>query len=112
MKFFAGIVPPEVLFKAILDLQQQFGDNKIEPHITLRAPVIPIDSSGWIEGIRHVCGITPRFNIHLSGTGYFGNRVLFINVQSKELSTLYREIKKVIKPLEPAAQQDNRPYHP
>lgn len=39
MKFFIGIVPSEDIYNAVADIQKRFGDNRLEPHITLRPPV-------------------------------------------------------------------------
>lgn len=36
MKYFIGIVPPEAVYHKLLDIQRQHGDNRLEPHITLR----------------------------------------------------------------------------
>ena len=111
MKFFAGIVPPPELYNAIVNIQQQFGDNRLEPHITLRPPVNPTDETSWLYNIKTACSCFKPFTVNLPATGYFGKRVLFIGVESEELSALYKVVKNAIKPFEPAGKQDNRPYH-
>jgi 2'-5' RNA ligase len=112
MKFFIGIVPPENIYNAIATIQQQFGDNRLEPHITLRAPVTPIDEINWIGNLRNVCNRVHPIQVQLSNTGNFGNRVLFIDVNSKGLAQLYKTVTNAIKPFEPVNEQDRRPYHP
>lgn len=112
MKFFIGLVPPPPLYNSITEIQNQFGDNRLEPHITLRPPVIPADEENWLNSIKAVCSGFGSFAIKLPSTGCFGKSVLFINVQSDELSILFKAVKKALKPFEPKELQDNRPFHP
>lgn len=48
MKYFLGIVPPEDIYQKLLAIQTQYGDNRLEPHITLRPPVTPGDDEEWL----------------------------------------------------------------
>lgn len=112
MKYFIGIIPPENIFNTILNIQQQFGDNRLEPHITLRSPVTPVDASNWLDSIKKVTASFAPFDIHLPATGYFGKRVLFIKVQSADLKQLYKQVVTAIKPFEPVVKEDHYDYHP
>lgn len=112
MNFFIGIVPPKYLYDTILNIQQQFGDNRLEPHITLRPPIALTDETAWVEQVQAVARSFPPFTIHLPKTGNFGKRVLFIDVVSKELYQLYDQLLPSIKPFEKPAREEDRNYHP
>ncbi|MDB5245651.1 MAG: 2-5 ligase [Segetibacter sp.] len=114
MKFFIGIVPPENIYHTVLNIQQQFGDNRLEPHITLRPPVTVAHKEQWEQAIEEVASSFTPINIELPGTGYFGNRVLFIDVVAEQLGKLYGVVTKAIKPFEQPdlREQGNQIYHP
>lgn len=106
MKYFIGIVPPDDIYQKVLSIQNQFGDNRLEPHITLRPPVTVTDEAAWIKAIETVCNSLPALEISLPKTGNFGNRVLFIDVRSQQLESLHKLLINAIKPFE---QQENGP---
>lgn len=56
-------------------------------------------------------GFSP-ITIDLPSTGYFGNRVLFINALSNELNTLHYLLTEAIKPFEKPEVKRNMHYHP
>ena len=114
IKYFIGIVPPEDIYQTVLNIQNQFGDNRLEPHITLRPPVTVIDETSWINTIEIVCSAFSPIQISLPATGNFGNRVLFIDVKSKTLASLHDSITEAIKPFEQAEskQQESRSFNP
>jgi 2'-5' RNA ligase len=112
IKYFIGIVPPEEIYQKVLDIQKQFGDNRLEPHITLRPPVTPVDPTGWIHAVEAVCQGCSPFNVALPASGKFGNRVLFIDVRSSQLTDLHEGVTKAIKQFEPVdpGQQQNQSF--
>ena len=114
MKHFIGIVPPPDIYQTVVDIQKPFGDNRLEPHITLRPPVIVTDQAGWIKAIEDVCYTFERIHISLPAAGNFGNRVLFIDVKSKGLNALHTALLKAVKPYEKIEnqQEDDRPFNP
>ena len=114
MKFFIGIVPPENIYRTVLHIQQQFGDNRLEPHITLRPPVTVIQEEQWEQAIKEVASAFSPINIALPATGNFGNRVLFIDVVAEQLGKLYSVVTRAIKPFEQPdpKEQGNQKYHP
>jgi len=114
MKFFIGIVPPEDIYSAVVNIQNKFGDNRLEPHITLRPPVTVTQQDQWITAIEKVCATLSPVKINLPGTGHFGNRVLFIEVVSEELTGLHNAVVKAIKPFEQidAKSNGNENYRP
>lgn len=114
MKYFIGIVPPEDIYEAVLNIQKQFGDNRLEPHITVRPPVTVTNETAWINAIENVCSSFSPILASLPGTGNFGNRVLFIDVDSKPLATLHDAIIKAIKPFEHVDnnQEESRAFRP
>ena len=114
MKYFIGVVPEDEIYNTVLNIQKKFGDNRLEPHITLRPPVTVTEQTQWIEAIEMACADFSPFQIQLPATGNFGKRVLFIDVISKELSELHYQLLKAIKPFEqPEVNgKENNVYHP
>ena len=92
MKYFIGIVPPKEIYDTLLHIQTQFGDNRVEPHITLRPPVKPQQTEEWLSTIDTVAATIKPFTIALPGTGYFGKRVLYVSVAANDLIELYKEL--------------------
>jgi 2'-5' RNA ligase len=114
MNFFIGIVPPAVISEDIANIQNRFGNNRLEPHITLRPPVALKDEAKWIEVVEELCKTFPRFTLNLTGTGNFGKRVLFIELQSETLMKLEKQLVNAIAPYEQEAQkkEKRKDYHP
>ena len=113
MKYFIGIVPPDNIADAIVSIQQPFGDNRLEPHITLRPPVTVIDDAAWLRIAERICASFPPIPISLTGTGNFGKGVLFIDVKSDTLVKLHRLIIEALKPFEQAeTKQQNQSVNP
>ncbi|WP_297819286.1 2'-5' RNA ligase family protein [Segetibacter sp.] len=116
MKYFIGVVPPGNIYETVLNIQKQFGDNRLEPHITLRPPVTVSDEIAWIAAIEKVCNSFRPFPICLPDTGNFGNRVLFIDVQSTHLTNLHKELITAIQPFEEGdarqQPQQHESFHP
>jgi 2'-5' RNA ligase len=113
MKYFVGIVPPVPIYEKVIEIQQQFGDNRLEPHITIRPPVALADETAWVTAIEHLCERYAPFPLSLTGTGNFGKRVLYIDVGSVQLEVLQHELVRAIKPYEKeGSQEDSRPFKP
>ena len=114
MKFFIGIVPSAEIYTNVCNIQKRFGDNRLEPHITVRPPVTVSQETDWINAIEQVCSNFPPFTIYLPGTGNFGKRVLFIEARSQKLQELYHALVKAIQSFEQPEEkkQENQDYHP
>jgi 2'-5' RNA ligase len=112
MKYFVGIVPSKNIYDTILNIQTQFGDNRVEPHITLCPPATPLNEPAWLEAIKSVTTQFEPFTIELPATGFFGNRVLFIDVKSEEVYALQTQLASSIKSFEPPSPKSNNKYHP
>lgn len=113
MKFFIGVVPPEPIYTAILNIQKKFGDNRLEPHITIQPPVTVINEANWIKAIEQVCSSFPPIAIELPSTGYFDAGVLYINVVAEGLNELHYLLVQALQPFEQRDQKkDNNHYHP
>lgn len=114
MKCFIGIVPPAEISDAIANIQQQFGDNRLEPHITLRPPVTVSNPTEWMERIKAVSSSFPPVTITLTGTGNFGKSVLFIAAKSKKLEASQVALAEVLKEYEQEElnQKASKPFHP
>ena len=101
MKFFVGVVPPPFVYGHLQRIQTQFGDNRLEPHITIRPPVTPLQLEPWIQVTKSICATVKPFDIQLPGTGFFGDRVLFVSVHSPALVELYDVLMPALQPFEP-----------
>jgi len=112
MKLFIGIVPPEDIYHAILNIQNQFGDNRVEPHITLCAPVTPIDDKEWLKVAEVVAWQFDPFTVELPATGFCGNRVLFIDIKSEGIYPLQNQLSSALKNFEPPSPKAHNKYHP
>jgi len=113
MKFFAGIIPSEKIYDGILQIQNRFGDNRLEPHITIRPPVSPLNEGQWLNTIIKTAANLKPFAVELAGTGNFGKRVLFVSVNSDPLTELYHLLMPALKIFEPKeANKDAERFHP
>jgi len=92
MKYFIGVPIPQNYKNKIEMLRAEFRFLTTEPHITLIPPPALPDDDSFIKDLIDVCKKTKSFNIKLNGFEQFGNRVLYVNVESPELINLYNEI--------------------
>lgn len=97
MKFFVGIVPPLNIYEHLQKIQTKFGDNRLEPHITVRPPVSLHSIEQWVQTVKNICETIKPFDIQLPGTGFFGDRVLFVSVQSPGLNELHNQLIPALK---------------
>ncbi|WP_158828319.1 2'-5' RNA ligase family protein [Mucilaginibacter lacusdianchii] len=113
MKYFAGIVPPSPVYETFLRIQKQFGDNRVEPHITLRPPVKPHDEEKWLQIVTKIAATTKPFTVTLPNTDYFGNGVLFASVLADALIALHKELITALAPFENEENDaDTHHFHP
>jgi 2'-5' RNA ligase len=113
MKYFIGIVPPDHISRELIQIQKQFGDNRLEPHITLRPPVSPVQEEAWLDVIAKAASRINPFHIKLSGVGQFGDRVLYVQVHAPGLQNLYDLLIPGLKEFEETAgAQKQETYHP
>lgn len=114
MRCFTGIVPTEEIYNTVSGIQNKYGDNRLEPHITITPPVTVKDPEQWLKAIEEVCKRFSPINVSLPTTGQFGNRTLFIDVSSPALADLFYALKPQLSPFETAnnKDEDNRKYHP
>ena len=111
MKYFIGIVPPKAIYQKLLDIQTQHGDNRLEPHITLCPPVSPLFEEDWLKVVEQQAATIRPFAVSLPGTGTFGKRVLFVQVESAGLLKLHAELIPKLKALEPLQQEKESLAH-
>ncbi len=107
MKYFVGAPIPNSYKNKIELLRAEFRFLTTEPHITLVPPPALPDDDFFIKDLTDVCKNTKPFNIKLDKLGQFGNRVLFVNVYSKELVNLYESIYKKLN-----LEKENRGFTP
>jgi 2'-5' RNA ligase len=113
MKYFIGIVPPEHIREKLTQIQQQFGDNRLEPHITVRPPVSPVNEEDWLDVISSAASRIDPFAIELSGIDRFGTRVLYVRVHAPAITDLYDLLIPQLKEFEPhTIQEKQESFHP
>jgi 2'-5' RNA ligase len=96
MDYGIAIVPPADLACRIKEIQDRFGDNGIEPHITLKAQGGLGENTRWLEEVKSIAKETSPFNICLKSIRKFGNEVLYISVDSPEIVSLHNKIVDVL----------------
>jgi 2'-5' RNA ligase len=92
MKYFIGAPIPKIYKNKIEMLRAEFRFFTTEPHITLVPPTELPDEDTFIEKVIEVCRTTKPFNINLGNLDQFGNRVLYISVDSPGLIDLNKKI--------------------
>jgi 2'-5' RNA ligase len=96
MKYYIAVELPENLEKDIIVFQSQWANNalpaKISPHITVKAPIGLTSDEKWIPALESVCRKTKAFPILLKSPGFFGEDVLFLEVESAPVHKLHCEI--------------------
>jgi 2'-5' RNA ligase len=98
MQYFLGIVPPEEIYNPVIKLQRQFGDNRTEPHITVKGPGgIPEDNK-WIDQVKKILYNRNQLRIEIAGAEFFGNDVLYLKVNSNDLISLHIDLIDFFKP--------------
>ncbi|WP_127529632.1 2'-5' RNA ligase family protein [Paenibacillus kobensis] len=103
MQFFVGIVPPEDSLKRIAAFQRQWAHNLlpdvVEPHITVKSQGgLTPDNNNWLNEVKAVCKNFPSFRVALHNPAWFGEDVLFLNVDSPQIKDLHRKMVKAIGP--------------
>lgn len=102
MNFFIGIPPPLDFSEKVINFQKSFPENTVpkiaEPHVTVKAQGGLDDELKWIDRIRTVCSKTQPFKISICGLSSFNDTVFYLEVESKPLIALHREIVQEIDP--------------
>lgn len=107
MKYFIGAPVPDNYKNKIEMLRAEFKFLTTEPHITIVPPQALPDDDSFIGRIIEVCKKTDAFKIKLNHPGQFGNRVLYVGVQSTELIRLYENIYEALN-----LEKEKRGYTP
>lgn len=107
MKYFIGAPIPEYYKNEIEMLRAEFRFLTTEPHITIVPPPALPDDDLFIKDVLTVCKRTNAFKVKLGNLGQFGNRVLYVSVNSPELIKLYDNIYESLQ-----LEKENRGYTP
>ncbi|MFS0672120.1 2'-5' RNA ligase family protein [Ornithinibacillus sp. 179-J 7C1 HS] len=109
MQYFIGIVPPDEYKNRIINFQQQWENNTImnvvEPHITLKAQGGLTSDRKWLTKVIATCREFSPFEIELSTPDFFGEEILYLSCQAKDLVLLHHHLMDVIKPSEELINQ-------
>ncbi|WP_323703330.1 2'-5' RNA ligase family protein [Mammaliicoccus sp. Dog046] len=95
--YFLGIVPPERIYKIIIDVQQKYMEKiGVEPHITLKAQSCLTNNHTWFPKVEKVIKTTEQFLVKPKGLEFFGEEVLYVSLESQELKTLHNQLINVL----------------
>lgn len=98
MEYGIAIIPPESISKEITAIQNRFGNNGIEPHITIKAHGGLTSDLNWLKDIKEIASSFMPFKVTLTQAQTFGNDVVYISVFSPELIRLHKVIISQISP--------------
>ncbi|WP_167555375.1 2'-5' RNA ligase family protein [Gottfriedia acidiceleris] len=102
MQYYIGIVPPDDLKKKIVNFQQQWENNRlvegVEPHITVKAQGGLTPDMKWLEGVKTECENFLPFEVTISNPKFFGEDILFLSVDSDELTKLHERLVESVSP--------------
>ncbi|MDD4438398.1 MAG: 2'-5' RNA ligase family protein, partial [Tissierellia bacterium] len=107
MKYFIGVPIPISYKNKIEMLRAEFRFFTTEPHITLVPPPALPDEDDFIEKVVEVCKTIEPFDIRLDALDRFGNRVLYVSVDSPGLIDLQKKIYEIL-----GLQQERRGFTP
>lgn len=107
MKYFVGVPIPKDYKNKIELLRARFAFFTTEPHITLIPPPALPDEDDFIKDLIEVCKTIKPFTVKLRNIGQFGNRVLYVSVQSPDLTILYEKINEKLN-----LEKEKRGYTP
>lgn len=107
MKYFIGALIPKIYKNKIEMLRAEIRFFTTEPHITLVPPPALPDDDSFIEKVVEVCKEIEPFNVKLNNLDQFGNRVLYVSVNSPELVNLHKKIYEILD-----LQEEKRDYTP
>lgn len=109
MQYFIGIVPPDEYLERVVSFQKSWSSNGlpdvVEPHVTVKAQSGLTLDMAWLEKVKVICSSFSNFQLSLSEPALFGNEVIFLSVQSKELLELH---KKLVNAVTPSKEQMQR----
>lgn len=102
-RYFIGITLPDGLSKKIESLQQEFLQPgkvmfPLKPHITLLHPNLleTAAPSHFIPKIKNIAKKDLPIKIDLTGTNMFDERVLYLDVSSKNLIKLQNDLASIL----------------
>ncbi|WP_456278983.1 2'-5' RNA ligase family protein [Bacillus sp. AK128] len=102
MQFFIGIVPPEEYKEKIKKFQRNWASNSlpdvVEPHITVKAQGGLNTEKNWLKEVEKICQGTSPFKLTLNKPAFFGEVVMYLTVDCREIYELHRKIVNVISP--------------
>lgn len=107
MKYFIGAPIPKNYKNKIEMLRAEFRFLTTEPHITIVPPPALPDDDCFIGSVVEVCRNTESFKVKLGQLAQFGNRVLYVSVDSLELVKLYENIYESL-----SLKKEDRGYTP
>jgi 2'-5' RNA ligase len=91
-EYFLGIEPPEAQLELIAQVMTRLGSRAPVPHITLVPPRVLAPDLAWLADVRRVTARSLRPSIEFGSVGLFGDRVVYLTVQSPMLEQLQRRL--------------------
>ncbi|RDI45691.1 2'-5' RNA ligase family protein [Falsibacillus pallidus] len=104
LQYFIGIQPPRDYAEKIVHLQKLWKNNRlpevVEPHVTVKAQSGLSADLAWVPSIKEVCQQTSPFKITLGEPAYYAQDVLYLRVESPQLTNLHLRLVEAISPPE------------
>lgn len=102
MQYFIGISPPKSFSNRVSRFRKSWLNGQVEkavePHITLKAQGGLTPDESWFEDVRQACRKIEPFEVAIGNTAFFGEDVLYLEVDSSEIKKLHERLVEAIKP--------------
>ena len=109
MQYFIGISPPKSFSSDVSRFRKKWLNNQIdeavEPHITLKAQGGLTPDESWIKDVQKACQKIESFEVIIGETAFFGEDVLYLQVDSPELKKLHERLVAAINPSDEMIEQ-------
>jgi 2'-5' RNA ligase len=96
--FYVALKPTGNTLTRIVDVMGQLGNPCPDPHITLRAPDNLTSDLTWLASLKELAATAEPFAVAFAETRTFGDRVLYLSVDSIGVIELHERILKVLGP--------------
>ena len=96
--YFLGLEVPAGARRRLEETMSLLGDEHPLPHVTVIAPPRLGNALEWLEPVRVAVAEFPRFVANLGTARTFGDRVLYLTVESTPLVQLHRHLLAVLGP--------------
>jgi len=97
MQYFIGIKIPNNYSKTIQIIRESLNLKTTEPHITIIPPNILPNDDIFIKDLILCCSNVSQFDVEIADIGKFDDRVIFLKINSDEISNVKNKIVNALK---------------